>query len=112
VFHCHCSSCRRQTGAAIASFAAFKVSDTFRWTKGVPAAYASSPGVTRKFCSHCGTPLSYQAEKYPDEIHLNIGVFDNADDLIPKAHFHAAEKVSWFETADHYPRHPGGEVIS
>lgn len=107
VFHCHCFSCRRQTGAAIASFAAFRVSDTFRWTKGAPAIHASSPGVTRKFCPRCGTPLSYQAEKYPDEIHLNIGTFDNVDDLVPTAHFHTSEKVSWFETADHFPRYPG-----
>lgn len=111
VFHCHCFSCRRQTGAAVASFAAFKVSGTFRWSKGMPASYASSPGVTRKFCPRCGTPLSYQAEKFPDEIHLNIGTFDKIDDLIPKAHFHTAEKISWFDTADHCPRYPGGSVV-
>jgi hypothetical protein len=107
VFHCHCFSCRRQTGAAVASFAAFQVSDTFRWTKAAPAAYASSPGVTRKFCPHCGTPLSYQAEKYADEIHLNIGCFDHADDLVAEAHWHVEEKLPWFETADDLPRHRG-----
>ena len=58
VFHCHCFSCRRQTGAAVASFAAFKVSDAFRWTKGTPAAYASSPGVTRRFCAPVPTRAS------------------------------------------------------
>jgi hypothetical protein len=107
VFHCHCFSCRRQTGAAMASFAAFQISDTFRWTKDEPAAYASSPGVTRKFCARCGTPLSYQAEKYADEIHLNIGCFDRADDLVPAAHWHVEEKLPWFETADDLPRHRG-----
>lgn len=107
VFHCHCFSCRRQTGAAVASFAAFQVSDTFRWTKSEPSAYASSPGVTRKFCARCGTPLSYQAEKYPDEIHLNISCFDQADDLVPVAHWHVEEKLPWFETADDLPRHRG-----
>lgn len=107
VFHCHCFSCRRQTGGAVASFAAFPVAGHFRWTQALPTAFGSSPGVTRRFCPTCGTPLSYEAEKFADEIHLHIGVFDRADDLIPNAHWHFAEKVPWFETADHLPRHPG-----
>lgn len=107
VFHCHCFSCRRQTGGAVASFAAFPVAGHFRWTKAEPAVFASSAGVARKFCPHCGTPLSYQAEKYPDEIHLHVGVFDRPDDLVPQAHWHTAEKISWLEMADGLPRHPG-----
>lgn len=107
VFHCHCFSCRRQTGGAVASFAAFPIAGHFRWTKAEPVAFASSPGVTRKFCPHCGTPLSYQAEKYPDEIHLHIGVFDRPEDLVPEAHWHTAERVPWLELADDLPRHPG-----
>lgn len=107
VFHCHCFSCRRQTGGAIASFAAFPIAGHFRWTKVEPAVFASSPGVTRKFCPHCGTPLSYQAEKYPDEIHLHIGVFDRPEDLVPQAHWHTSERVPWLELADDLPRHPG-----
>jgi len=107
VFHCHCHSCRRQTGGAVASFAAFPVAGHFRWTAEIPTAFHSSVGVTRRFCPTCGTPLSYEAEKFPDEIHLHIGVFDQPDDLIPVAHWHTNEKVTWFETADHLPRHPG-----
>lgn len=107
VFHCHCHSCRRQTGGAVASFAAFPVAGHFRWTAEIPTAFHSSVGVTRRFCPTCGTPLSYEAEKFPDEIHLHIGVFDQPDDLIPVAHWHTNEKVAWFETADHLPRHSG-----
>ena len=107
VFHCHCGSCRRQTGSAVASFAVFPTKgDHFRWVKAAPATFASTPGVTRSFCPRCGTPLSYQAEKYPDEIHLHIGVFDRPQDFVPAAHYHTAEKVAWFETADHAPRYP------
>ncbi len=107
VFHCHCFSCRRQTGGAVASFAAFPVAGHFAWTAEAPAIFRSTPGVTRRFCPHCGTPLSYEAEKYPDEIHLHIGVFDRPDVLIPEAHWHTEEKVAWFETRDDLPRHPG-----
>lgn len=107
VFHCHCASCRRQTGAAVASFAVFPTTpDRFRWIRGTPTRFQSSPGVTRCFCARCGTPLSYQAEKYPGEIHLNIGVFDRPDNFEPKAHYHAAEKIAWFDTVDSFPRYP------
>jgi hypothetical protein len=111
VFHCHCFSCRRQTGAAMASFAVFPTEDGhFRWTRTAPGIFSSSPGVTRSFCQRCGTPLSYQAEKYPGEIHLNIGVFDQPERFVPKAHFHVAEKIAWFETADRFPRYPRGST--
>jgi hypothetical protein len=107
VFHCHCASCRRHTGAAVASFAAFPVSsDRFRWTASAPASFTSSPGVTRRFCPLCGTPISYQAEKYPGEIHLNIGAFDRPDNFEPKAHYHVAERIAWFDTVDSFPRYP------
>lgn len=113
VFHCHCSSCRRQTGAVVASFAVFPMSgDRFRWVKAAPSEFHSSPGVTRSFCPRCGTPLSYQAEKYPDEIHLNIGVFDRPQDFVPNAHYYTAEKIAWFETADEAPRHPRGTAVA
>ncbi len=105
VFHCHCFSCRRQTGSAIASFAAFPVAGHFRWTKAQPTSFNSCPGVTRRFCPICGTPLSYEAERYPDEIHLHIGLFDQTEDLVPEAHWHVDEKLSWFDTADDLPRH-------
>lgn len=107
VFYCHCFSCRRQTGAVVACFAAFRASDRFRWVAAAPAVFHSSPGVTRKFCPHCGTPISYQAVQYPDEIHLNTGCFDHPEVLVPKAHFNCAEQLPWFDAADHLPRHRG-----
>lgn len=111
VFHCHCASCRRHTGAAVATFAAFATTpERFRWSgKTAPASFHSSPGVTRGFCRRCGTPLSYQGEKYPGEIHLNIGIFDHPEVLEPTAHYFTAEKIPWFDTADSLPRHPQTE---
>lgn len=107
VFHCHCDDCRRNMGAAIATFAGFKVQGVFRWTGGVPGSYASSPGVTRRFCGRCGTPLSYEAERYPDEIHLSIGAFDDPGALPPQFHVFTKERIPWFDAADALPRHRG-----
>ena len=40
--HCHCSMCRRASGAAFLTFATFPAS-ALTWTEGEPAVYRSSP---------------------------------------------------------------------
>ena len=55
---CHCSMCRRLCGAP--SVAWFSVARAqFRYVRGKPAAYHSSPGVTREFCGTCGTHMTF-----------------------------------------------------
>ncbi|MCH7778639.1 MAG: GFA family protein, partial [Gemmatimonadetes bacterium] len=49
IAHCHCQSCRRNTGSALATFVGF-AGEGFAYLAGAPATYASSPGVTRGFC--------------------------------------------------------------
>lgn len=110
VFHCHCEECRRNMGAAVATFACFRMRDTFRWTRKVPRVFRSSPGVRRSFCDRCGTPMAYEADRYPDEIHLSIGAFDDPGALPPEFHVHSKHRVSWFDTADALPRHNGSSV--
>jgi len=104
--HCHCASCRRATGAAFASF--FGVADgKWFWTKGLPATYASSPGVTRQFCATCGTPMAYRADRFTGEMHFFAATLDAPETYRPTAHVHFAEHLSWADLADTLPRHPG-----
>jgi len=105
VGHCHCESCRRNTGSLIATFVGFKQTQ-ITYTQGERRIYVSSPGVRRGFCGECGTPLSYEADKFPDEIHLYICTLDDPERFIPQFHVFYAEHVSWFEVADDLPRHP------
>jgi hypothetical protein len=80
VAFCHCRSCRRHTGAPVAAFVDFEVEMT-RFFGDEVAIYASSPGVRRGFCGTCGSTLSYQGDKWPTEIHLHLGAFDNPEDF-------------------------------
>jgi hypothetical protein len=104
VFHCHCASCRRNMGAAIATFAGFALPDFFRWTVGSPSSYESSVGVSRRFCTRCGTPLSYESTRWSDEIHISIGAFDAPEELTPQFHVHCSEQLPWLEVVDGLPR--------
>ncbi len=104
VAHCHCESCRRATGGAVVTWAGF-ARDRVTFTAGWPQRYASSPGVTRSFCSHCGTPLTYEAERCADEVHFAIGTFDRPEALPPTSHVFDAERISWLHLADDLPRY-------
>jgi len=107
VVHCHCDSCRRQVSSPLATFVGV-LHKNFRFIAGAPNAYASSPGVSRSFCGACGSPIAYEAERLPDEIHLFHGTLDDPGDLAPTAHVFTEERVAWFEVHDELPRYARG----
>ena len=102
VAHCHCNSCRRSTGAPMTTFVGFP-SDAFAVTDGLPAVYESSPGVRRKFCRRCGTPLSYEADRSPGEIHLYISTLDEPERFPPMLHVFYEESIGWLHLDDDIP---------
>ena len=104
VAHCHCRSCRRNTGSAAATFVGFE-QDRFTYAAGAPGTYASSPGVTRSFCRDCGTPLTYRAERFPGEVHVYICTLDRPQDFVPQSHVHVGEQLPWLHFADDLPRY-------
>jgi hypothetical protein len=107
LFHCHCASCRRHVSSPVATFVCV-IRDTFRFTKGTPQAYVSSPGVRRSFCPSCGSPIAYEADRIPNEIHLYHGTLTDPDTTRPTAHVHVAEQLAWFEVLDELPRYAEG----
>lgn len=106
VGHCHCESCRRHTGSVMATFVGV-AADAFTVTHGVLACFESSPGVRRSFCGRCGTPLAYESDRFPGEVHLFLGTLDEPNQFRPEFHVHCAERIPWFEVRDSLPRHPG-----
>ena len=103
--HCHCDSCRRNTASPFTTFLGVPLA-AFRWTGAEPATYRSSPGVRRRFCAACGTPVAYEADRYPGEIHLYAAALENPAEARPQAHVHVAEKLPWIVLADDLPKHP------
>jgi hypothetical protein len=103
VVYCHCQSCRRHTGSAVATFAGF-AEEAVSFTQGVPAVFESSPDVWRSFCGRCGSPISYRAARYPGEVHFYIGVMDHPEQYVPQTHVYYGEHIPWFDTKDDLPR--------
>jgi len=103
VAHCHCESCRRTCGAPVTTFIAVARSGA-RYPKAQPAVFGSSPGVRRHFCGKCGSPLAYDADDYPHEIHFYVAALDNPNDYEATKHVFAREQLDWFEVHDDLPR--------
>ncbi len=104
--HCHCESCRRNTSSVVATFIGVPRT-AFRFTGAEPKAYVSSKGVRRLFCADCGSPIAYDADAYPDEIHFYTGTLERPQDLPPTFHVFYDEKLPWLEIDDDLPRHAG-----
>lgn len=104
--HCHCKDCRRQTASAVATFVCFE-QNHFSLNSGEFKAYESSPGVRRSFCPDCGTPMAYETDKLPGEIHLLIGTLDKPEDFPPQLQVFCREQLPWLKASFESPGFEG-----
>ena len=90
VVFCHCSVCRKMTGASFASSGSV-LEHEFRWLRGGDGArrYESSPGLFRRFCGRCGS--SVPNEPVEGRVFLPLGNLDGAADVRPFGHSSRAE---------------------
>ncbi len=103
VGHCHCPSCRKATSAAFASYAGFEKSQV-QLSGATLSQYKSSPGIVRSFCNKCGSPVSFEGEAWPSEIHLHVGLFETPEALIPTGHSYVKTRLSWVKLDDGLPQ--------
>jgi len=104
--HCHCHSCRKATASAMATYVGYLRTQVVQ-TGAEPASHRSSPGVVRRFCGTCGTPISYEGERWPDQVHLFLCTFDEPESIRPEGHVYTDEQLSWLKLSDGLPRHAG-----
>ena len=106
VRNCHCSMCRKVTGAAFRTRAAVRNSD-FRWTKGeeLVGRYESSPGEFKAFCKVCGSTLGTFFPNAPHQtMGLALGTLDDNPGVRPGCHVYVASKAPWYEITDDLPQ--------
>ena len=103
VTYCHCSDCRRATGAPVAAFAQFPESAVKM--KG-PVGTRSHRGVSRQFCTSCGSPLTARFDYLPGRIYLAVGCLDAAAELTPELHCHFDARLPWLCIKDDLARIP------
>lgn len=101
--HCHCESCRRATSSPLTTWISVP-RRAFRFTKGTPSYFTSSPGVRRGFCPNCGSPLTWESTRIPDEVHFYAVCLADPSSVVPERHVFVNEQLSWIETTDKLPR--------
>jgi len=101
---CHCSICRRTSGAAFVTWFTVPRSG-FRFVAGEPARFKSTAKAVRSFCPQCGTQLTFEHEDFADQIDVTTCSLDNPEALPPRDHTWTRSKLSWIELADALPQY-------
>jgi len=101
--HCHCSMCRRQHGAAFATYVDFNPND-FYWISGeaLVKIYETPEGAGWCFCSECGSSLAGTDNGKITSIAL--GTVEGDPDIRPASHIFVGSKAPWYEISDDLPQ--------
>ena len=100
---CHCTMCRRHSGAPALSFVHFPAR-SFTWVRGKPALYQSSEFAQRGFCANCGSTLSMHEEVLADRMLIAVGSLDEPNRVQIDDHVWTKDQISWFRIDDCLPR--------
>ncbi len=101
---CHCTSCRRASGAPMTGWATFALPQ-FRLIDGQLLQLGTSAGVLRGHCARCGSTLTYRHASRPTQIDLTLATLDDPSALAPTAHVWVRDKLPWVIIGDNLPRH-------
>jgi hypothetical protein len=105
--NCHCSRCRRQTGAAHASnlflrwdALRFRSGEELRTIWKLPEAERFATA----FCSRCGSLAPRPIPQLERQL-VPMGLLDTDPGLYPSCHIFVADKAAWFEITDELPQY-------
>ncbi|MDM9629186.1 GFA family protein [Rhizobium sp. S152] len=101
---CHCRMCQKAVGSVSWPFFTVAMAD-IQWSRGKPSLFRSSEAATRGFCSHCGTPLTFEPVD-DTTIDMSIGALDDPSAVEPVGQYYAHERVPWFDKQPNLPSLP------
>ncbi len=109
VAHCHCENCRRAHAAGFVTYAGFPT-EQYRITAGEDQLtdFRTDTDATRRFCSTCGTTISFEAPRWPGEVHVALACFTDPIERLPNVHAYADRSPDWCPITDDLKQY-GGE---
>jgi len=107
--HCHCSRCRRHSGAAVCTQGRV-ARDDFKLLDGEEMIRAYRPAASasvKAFCSVCGSSLF--GGSWPDgpEISIRLGAVDGDPGIRPQFHTFVGSRAPWDVILDDLPQYAG-----
>lgn len=111
VIACHCTSCRRQSGAAFSVNLVVRA-DTMT-VEGELASWLdpdteSGAPIQRQFCGTCGSPIRSVPTAAPKMIALKVGTLDAPEAFAPVMHIWTRSALPWATIPDGLPRFEKG----
>jgi hypothetical protein len=102
--NCHCSNCRRATGAAFKPFAGI-ARDKLGITSGDEdlMIFGEEAGHDAH-CVHCGS-LLYSVVRDGTYVHVAMGTLVDAPSIRPTKHIFVGSKAPWFAITDDLPQY-------
>jgi hypothetical protein len=109
--NCHCSNCRRTTGAAFKPFAGIE-RDRLTLSKGDAdlMMFGEADGHDAH-CRQCGS-LLYSVVREGRFVHVAMGTLVDAPSIRPTKHIFVGSKAPWFTITDDLPQHEGHAVAT
>jgi hypothetical protein len=104
--YCHCSNCRRATGAAAKPFAGIK-SDLLKIVSGGDHLMRYGGGANHDaHCRQCGS-LLYSLVRNGAYVHVTLGTLIDGPSIRPTAHIFVGSKAPWDNICDGLPEYDG-----
>ena len=103
--NCHCSICRRTTGAPFVTWFSVERSQ-FRFVAGTPVLFNSTDKGARRFCPRCGTQLTFEHRDAPGEVDVTTASLDDPESVPPRDHTRTSSRLAWVKLADDLPLYP------
>lgn len=107
--HCHCSICRKHSGAAVCTQGRVRAED-FRLLSGEESlrVYRPAEGAAVKaFCIRCGSSLFGGTWPEGPEVSIRLGSVDGDPGIRPQFHTFVESRAPWDEITDDLPQYPG-----
>ena len=102
--NCHCSNCRRATGAAFKPFAGIE-RGKLKVTRGADRLLIyGTESAHDAHCSMCGS-LLYSVVRQAAFVHVTLGTLVDSPSIRPSAHIFVGSKAPWDTITDDLPQH-------
>ena len=108
--YCHCSECRRWTGAPFSSTGGVKDVD-FELIKGESflSSYKKGENSISYFCNNCSS-IVYGRVPEHNMIFVMLGTLVESPSLKPQWHIYTDSKLDWYQICDDLPQYANAPI--
>ncbi len=90
--NCHCTDCRRQSGAPYIAFTDVLV-DKFQWIKAPKGVLKFGDTSLRRFCDGCGAFMMWESQAGDEYLSISTATIDDPSGLVPTSEIYTKSRM-------------------